>query len=303
MNLFMPSQSCTKSEHADWHWYPFIFLPLSSFNMRRVLLYLFVFLAVQGVAYYGITFAWHLTVYGQSFGDALNSLTASTPLTPALQFTITTTYTLLLLYIYIGKGWCPRFTLRHAHPPTAIYINTIVAALAAILPSLALQEALAFLPDIAKEETKGLLSSPWGFIIVCLMAPVLEEVVFRGAILNALRKWLTSDTAAILLSSLLFALLHFNPAQMPHAFLIGILLAWLCLRTGSILPAIVFHWVNNITAFTIAQIAPEWQDKTLTELFHSSTPLIIAVVLLSTICLIIALVQIQRHTAQGKQTT
>jgi membrane protease YdiL (CAAX protease family) len=60
------------------------------------------------------------------------------------------------------------------------------------------------------------------------------------------RRWLM-----IALSAFLFALIHMNPAQMPHAFLIGLLLGWLYMRTGSIMPGVAYHWANNTAAYAL----------------------------------------------------
>ena len=66
------------------------------------------------------------------------------------------------------------------------------------------------------------MRNPWGYLAVGLLAPLVEEIVFRGAILKSLLSAFRSHWAAIVVSSLLFAFVHGNPAQMPHAFLVGI---------------------------------------------------------------------------------
>ena len=58
----------------------------------------------------------------------------------------------------------------------------------------------------------------------------------------------------ICISAALFALIHMNPAQMPHAFMIGLLLGWMYYRTDSIIPGVVYHWVNNSVAFAAGHI-------------------------------------------------
>ena len=47
-----------------------------------------------------------------------------------------------------------------------------------------------------------------------------------------------------------------NPAQMPHAFVIGLLLGWMYWRTGSILPGVAYHWANNSMAYILYNIYP-----------------------------------------------
>lgn len=85
----------------------------------------------------------------------------------------------------------------------------------------------------------------WGaFFKVAIVAPVIEELIFRGILLQGLRKNYHPATAVIV-SALLFSLYHLNPWQMPATLLLGILLGWLMLRTNNILLAIIGHSLNN----------------------------------------------------------
>ena len=81
---------------------------------------------------------------------------------------------------------------------------------------------------------------------VGILAPVCEEVVFRGAILGGLKKE-GNVFKAILASGLLFGLLHMNINQASYAFVIGILLGFLVEATGSIFSSILFHVLVNST--------------------------------------------------------
>ena len=66
-----------------------------------------------------------------------------------------------------------------------------------------------------------------------------------------------------------------NPVQMPHAFLIGILLGWLYYRTDSIIPGVVWHWVNNTIAYVVYNLTNT--DETLLEFFGSQQRVLMAV--------------------------
>ena len=83
-------------------------------------------------------------------------------------------------------------------------------------------ERLDFAPDLGE-----IVEIAWlGPFLAVVIAPVTEEVVFRGLILRGLLgRW--RPAAAILFSSALFALVHFNPAQAPVALLLGLLTGWL----------------------------------------------------------------------------
>lgn len=80
-------------------------------------------------------------------------------------------------------------------------------------------------------------------LYVCIIAPILEEIIFRGILLNAFKKY--GNMTAILVSSISFAMFHMNPIQIPVAFITGILLAFVTIKTNNIKLALIIHIVNN----------------------------------------------------------
>lgn len=93
------------------------------------------------------------------------------------------------------------------------------------------------------------------FVKVAVIAPIVEESIFRGVIIRGfLRnypKWL-----AVLLSALLFALFHLNPWQFPATFMLGLLLGWLMVRTNNILACIFGHAANNFLVLATVTLWP-----------------------------------------------
>ncbi len=86
----------------------------------------------------------------------------------------------------------------------------------------------------------------WGaFMKVAVVAPVVEELIFRGLILQGFRRNYHTLTA-VFMSALLFALFHLNPWQFPATFVLGLLLGWLMVRTNNIFLAILGHSINNL---------------------------------------------------------
>ena len=79
---------------------------------------------------------------------------------------------------------------------------------------------------------------------LALLPAVCEEIAFRGFILAGLRRRQPTHLA-ILISSVLFGVFHLIPQQMVTAVLLGLVLAIIATRTGSILPGIVFHALHN----------------------------------------------------------
>ncbi len=101
------------------------------------------------------------------------------------------------------------------------------------------------LPSLFPEMFDSLFSSPLlGFFIVVIMAPLTEEPLFRGIILGGLRRQ-HGTAGSCIVSALLFALIHLNPPQLLPAFLLGLLLAGIQLRTGSLWPCVWMHAVIN----------------------------------------------------------
>ena len=84
---------------------------------------------------------------------------------------------------------------------------------------------------------------------VCILAPIIEEILMRDYLLHGLSINYGS-IIALLVSSLLFALLHFNMVQTFSAFACGLVLGLLYLQTGSIFCCILTHTGYNLISYT-----------------------------------------------------
>jgi len=87
----------------------------------------------------------------------------------------------------------------------------------------------------------------WFLLVLGLLPALCEELAFRGFILTGLRQRYKPATA-VLLSSFLFALSQMNVFQFVPHFLLGAVLGYLVLRTGSLWPGVVFHLIYNALA-------------------------------------------------------
>lgn len=85
------------------------------------------------------------------------------------------------------------------------------------------------------------------FLALCVMPAIAEELLFRGAFQGLMRP--CGSAAAIFAPALLFGVLHLDLAQGLTAFACGVFLGWLAERSGSILPGMLLHLVNNTLAF------------------------------------------------------
>lgn len=94
-------------------------------------------------------------------------------------------------------------------------------------------------------ETQGLLMA--SLAVAGLLGPLIEELVFRGLLFGALRRYVTFWPAA-LVSAVLFGAAHVEPAHAIQAGLLGLVLAWLYERSFSLWVPIAAHMVNNLAA-------------------------------------------------------
>lgn len=100
------------------------------------------------------------------------------------------------------------------------------------------------------ESTLGLIAG--GFLIV-IVAPISEEIFFRGFMFGALRTRLSLWPAAAISASV-FGLLHLSGGDItivPPLLVLGLMFAWLYEHTGSLGPPIALHMLNNAVAFTV----------------------------------------------------
>jgi sodium transport system permease protein len=96
-------------------------------------------------------------------------------------------------------------------------------------------------------------------LLMALAPAICEELAFRGFILSGLRgtgrKW-----TAILISSLFFGLAHGLLQQSLAAFFVGIVIGFIAVQTGSLLPAIAYHFTHNALAISISRVPDSWWD-------------------------------------------
>ena len=232
--------------------------------MKNACIYVVVFLAIQVMAGFIVQGLWTL-ISGESVTPNATSIILTTVLFSVAVMTVF----LLAKWSEVSKHWIRK-------RPWVTLVWCVVAALGAIIPSVWLQEHMPELPNIAEDTFDMIMRDRWGYLSIGLLAPLAEELVFRGAILRSLLRWTKQPWVAIAISAIFFAAAHLNPAQLPHAFLVGLLLGWMYYRTDSIVPCVVYHWVNNTVAYVMYNLYPS-ADLTLLDLFGSERTALMAV--------------------------
>ena len=87
----------------------------------------------------------------------------------------------------------------------------------------------------------------WGFVVLCtcVQPAVVEELAFRGVIFAGVGRVL-SRTETVLVTALMFMILHLSPVRFPHTLALGLGAGYLRTRTGSLYPCIAMHFAHNL---------------------------------------------------------
>lgn len=101
--------------------------------------------------------------------------------------------------------------------------------------------------DVFGRDTPGFT---FAFIVAVVIAPIVEEVFFRGFVLQTLAKKI-SPFWGVVLTALIFASVHFEFQSIMPLLILSVVLNVLYIKTKSIWPGIVFHVMNNSIAFII----------------------------------------------------
>lgn len=104
----------------------------------------------------------------------------------------------------------------------------------------------------------GVLGSVAYLLVLSVLPAIFEEFAFRGVVMGALKKH--GRTVAIIGSSALFGLMHGNLVQIPFAFALGCVFAYIDLLCDSIWPSVIVHFLNNFTAGVVDLVSVGGND-------------------------------------------
>jgi uncharacterized protein len=201
----------------------------------------------------------------QSIGILLIFLFCSAAIFPIMLILGPLSEAVGLLLCYAAAG-CLAFAIVHSIRSRKLGTSTYnfrIASWKLVFPLIVASVALLFgvigplisLIPMPPEVHEGFTSmmgsaSPAMFIVLVIAAPLLEELLFRGIMLDGLLQRYRPVTA-ILVSSVIFGLAHLNPWQFVTAFVIGCFAGWVYLRTRSVGPCILIHATINFCAYSI----------------------------------------------------
>jgi len=122
----------------------------------------------------------------------------------------------------------------------------VISPLTGLIDIIPLPEDVAHKLAEFKDKVSTMVSfSVPSFLTTVIAAPILEELFCRGIILEGLLKNKITPVKAVLWSAIIFVLLHFNPYQIIHPFLVGCFLGWVYYSTRSLITCIFIHYLNN----------------------------------------------------------
>jgi len=155
---------------------------------------------------------------------------------------------------YLGFG---RFSLQ----TLALGCGTLVIAYVFILLHNSILSALNIdtQGDQISEIFSKLDSPVWLFLATVIIAPLVEEIFFRGFLFQGFRQkygWV----AAIFLSSFFFAAAHLDPVAFIPTFILGCVLAYVFHRSNSLWPGIIFHFIINGSALTVLYLITQYPN-------------------------------------------
>lgn len=235
---------------------------------------------------------------GMDFGTALHYLQSHRVFSSTTVIATSAVSSVLTIVLFMGLKWTPVARSYVRSKPWVALFWVVLLSLGTIIPSAWLLEQMEVeVPSGLERMLNALMGNRWGYLSVGILVPIAEETVFRGAVLRTLLQLFRGRTAwlSIILSALIFGLAHFNMAQLPHAFLMGLLLGWMYVRTNSIVPGIVLHWVNNSTIFMVYNLIPSSANGNLIDIFGGSQQAVWMSLLFSLCIMLPALFQLSRR--------
>ncbi len=165
-----------------------------------------------------------------------------------------------LVLVCLGGSWLliklyglqPRRTFALRQPPGVLWPLVLVGAPALAILNGAIYQWTARLFPVSRRalESVGLgfdtdrFSSLEILALVAVLPAICEELAFRGVLLSGLRRRMPEPQLCLVVGAV-FAIFHFDLARGLPTLILGAILAWLTLRSGSIYPAMLWHGLNN----------------------------------------------------------
>lgn len=178
-----------------------------------------------------------------------------------------------------------------------------VAVLAGVVLLIALSVVLSPLSTILSVDNRVFPNGPCTLITIVVLAPILEELIFRGRLYNTLQRN-ASPLLAASLSALAFGAVHLNPIVMIEALLVGVIFSYFYLLKRSIITPIILHMCNNAIAYAL--LALSYQGVPLRQIIGGENMTIVlyiasAIIVVAGAAIIVRYFVMQGHKARGER--
>ena len=154
---------------------------------------------------------------------------------------------LLMIWHLVTFGYVKFSSRFFSEVSIGILMKTVMLIWGAMYVLNVVMEWIA-LPDFMEDTFFEIANEPLGIVSMALLAPLVEEMMFRGAIQNYFMRTSSNPWIGIIVTALIFGIVHMNPQQIVYATLLGVVFGWIYYRTRSLLPVITGHVLNNSIA-------------------------------------------------------
>ncbi len=146
-----------------------------------------------------------------------------------------------LYFFFIGNAFC-------------VLANLIIAKIGDFLQNI----GISYNVDTG-DDPKGFFGFMLAFLATAVLPAFVEEFACRGVVLGALKKF--GFGFGIIASALIFGFMHGNFEQMPFTFLVGLILAYIAVKTGSLVVCVAVHFVNNFISVAFVYFFTGFTDE------------------------------------------
>lgn len=154
------------------------------------------------------------------------------------------------MHTTMTKGrWAKYLSITACFQLITVVFTAILLTIVYLVFEEHIRELFSFFPMTDVEDVRpSLLVYILFFINICILAPIYEEMLFRGILLRRFTlRW--SPQKSIIVSSIIFGIIHLNPINAVFAFALGCVLGYAYLKTKNIVIPILLHSFNNFLAY------------------------------------------------------
>lgn len=209
------------------------------------------------------------------------------------------TYLLAMLLAFVLISLQERFSFGELRP----IVHSIkgldpVTIFAGVVLIVAITVVMSPLSELLPEDSRSFPVGPWTMLSVVVLAPLFEELIFRGRLYNILGRTI-SPLFSALLSAFMFGAIHLEPIVVIEGFVVGLVFSYYYIQKSSILTPMILHGCSNALAYALTILS--YRDESLLKLLDGHELLsTIAYVVSAIIVLVGGVVIIRRLIKEGR---